>query len=482
MARAMLTLLVLLITVGCERRPDNVPVVVSVVGGRAGLVEPSQRDMTEPQRVLVGATAQGLVRFDANGQVEPGLAERWIMIDDGTSYIFRLGEAEWADGSRVTAGDVVAVLNRAIAEGSANRLQPFLANINEAVEMTPQIVELRLRRPVPNLLQLLAQPELAIIRARGLTGSGPFRVAEREGGSLVLSPVFDPVANPDAAEPQPEDLVRLRGERAALAIARFAALASDLVLGGSYLDWPLLGLAELPPRSVRTDPAAGLFGFAVIGRQGFLASSTAREAVAMAIDRPRLLAQFRQDWAPAEAILPEPLDSAAPPAEPSWRSLNYDIRLALARTRVNNWAADQGAPAIRIALPDGPGANLVWGAVAADLRAAGMRPQRVGMRAAADLILIDLVAPTDTARWYLTSACVRCADDAATLIDAARDATTTDAKRQRLAEADAALTADAAFIPIARPLRWSLVAPRLRQWQGNARGWHPLNRLRADPN
>ena len=51
-----------------------------------------------------------------------------------------------------------------------------------------------------------------------------------------------------------------------------------------------------------------------------------------------------------------------------------------------------------------------------------------------------------------------------------------------IGQADAALAVDTAFIPIARPLRWSLVALRLRQWRPNTRAWHPLNRLRDDTN
>ena len=53
-------------------------------------------------------------------------------------------------------------------------------------------------------------------------------------------------------------------------------------------------------------------------------------------------------------------------------------------------------------------------------------------------------------------------------------------RAQRIAEADAAMNEDVAFIPLARPLRWSLVTTRLQQWQANARAWHPLNRLRDD--
>ena len=53
-------------------------------------------------------------------------------------------------------------------------------------------------------------------------------------------------------------------------------------------------------------------------------------------------------------------------------------------------------------------------------------------------------------------------------------------RSRRIAEADAVLNEDVPFIPIARPLRWSLVATRLRQWQPNSRAWHPLNRRRID--
>ena len=65
-------------------------------------------------------------------------------------------------------------------------------------------------------------------------------------------------------------------------------------------------------------------------------------------------------------------------------------------------------------------------------------------------------------------------------LEAARDAPTTAERARQIAVADEALDADAAFVPLARPLRWSLVAPRLTAWQPNARAWHPLNRLRND--
>ena len=120
------------------QRKDDAPVVVSAIGPAIERADPSAGPLGTGKRVLTGATAQGLVRFDAAGQIEPGLAERWIVIDDGRSYIFRLHEAQWADGKPVEAGDVVRALRRAAARNSRNALAPFLEVIDEIVEMTPR--------------------------------------------------------------------------------------------------------------------------------------------------------------------------------------------------------------------------------------------------------------------------------------------------------------------------------------------------------
>ena len=50
------------------------------------------------------------------------------------------------------------------------------------------------------------------------------------------------------------------------------------------------------------------------------------------------------------------------------------------------------------------------------------------------------------------------------------------------AEADKVIAQDQLFIPIARPLRWSLVTPNLGGFAENARAIHPLNRLASTQN
>ena len=474
-----------LLASGCNRRSDAGPVVVSAIGRVPILADVASATPGGTERVLADSVAQGLVRYDATGQIEPGLAERWTVIDDGMSYIFRLREAEWGDGERVTAGDVVKALRHQIAPGSRNPLAPFLSAIDEIVEMTPEVIEIRLKRPRPDLLRLFAQPELAVMRLRPPGGSGPFRIARATRHGALLRPAFDPTRaeNDDVEAPGPEQNIDLIGERAARAVTRFVEHQSDLVLGGTFADWPLVPLAGVAPANFRIDPAAGLFGIAIVHRTGFLATADNRAALAQAIDRDALVAAFAPGWTSATQVLPDQLDSSTPPTVPGWATLSADDRHSAARAQVSAWKRQHsGAVVLTLALPKGPGATILYGFVGAALRSIGVEVRRVGEREDADLRLVDAVAPYDSARWYLATACAPCSDDATAKLKAARDANSMSERADALAAADAAVTADSSFIVIARPLRWSLVAVRLRAWQANSRAWHPLNHLRGDPN
>ena len=477
-----LTLGMAIALTGCDQRRDQGPVIVSVIGGAPQLAAPSRTPIGEPSRVLLQATAQGLVRFDASGQVEPGLAERWIVIDNGMSYIFRLRDAAWANGDTVTADAVVARLRAAIAANSRNPLKSSLGAIDEIVVMTPEVIEVRLRSPRPELLKLFAQPELAIFDIRTMDGSGPFDIARRVGASVTLSPTPG-IDLPPEATADPRATVVLHGERAARAIVRFVRRESDMVTGGTYLDWPLLDQVEITPSNLRVEPVAGLFGLAIVEREGFLAAQENRAAIAMAINRDALVETLGQGWQAETSILPEQYESARPPYQPAWASASLADRRVTAAARVAAWrAANPDMPPLRLALPQGPGSNLLFARIAADLTTIGVQVERVADRADADLRMIDMVAPHDNARWFLLQACRLCSEVPTFALDAARDAPNMAERAARIAEADAAVTEDAAFIPLARPLRWSLVAQRLRQWTANPRGTHPLNHLRADTN
>jgi peptide/nickel transport system substrate-binding protein len=170
-------LAILLLLGGCGET-DNSPLLVSAIGGPPALVNPNLRPLDAASAFLIEATAQGLVRFERSGQIEAALAQRWIVSDDGLRYTFRLAPALWAGDGKASAAQVVERLRAAGGAASRNPLKPLLGAIDEIVAMTDDVLEISLKSPRANFLQLLAQPELGILyKGRG---SGPYRAEKHE--------------------------------------------------------------------------------------------------------------------------------------------------------------------------------------------------------------------------------------------------------------------------------------------------------------
>jgi peptide/nickel transport system substrate-binding protein len=423
------------------------------------------------------------VTLDAAGQVRPGLAESWIVTDDGLSLIFRLRHAHWADGTDVAAPQVAASLVRAMAPGSTNALKPLLMAVDAVVPMTGRIVEVRLRVPRPNMFQLLAQPELGI--RRDGQGAGPWRAVLR-GSAMVFTPLPDPDADADAPPPLITQ-VTLRAESAAKAIARFQKGESSLVSGGTLADWPVVQASR--ERDVRIDPAEGLFGIGIRPTVPMLRDVTIREALSMAIDREALGAITGVPrWTVAQRLLPAQLDSARVPVEPDWGGVPLEDRRRTARARVAGWIAGHGEPPpLKLAVPAGPGIKLLVARLSIDLRSIGLRITPVAWNAAdADLVLIDEVSPNGSANWYLTrtgcEAGFACSDLAEQALQAARVAPTLVDRARAIADADAAASQASGYIPLSTPLRWSLVSNSLNGWRENGFAVHPFAELRTARN
>lgn len=477
-----------LLLAACGFGGDDRPIDVSVIGPQPKLADRGKLPLSDPAALLADATAQGLVAFDAQGQTEPGLAERWTVSENGRSIIFRLSELDWPGGDPIEAAEVARRLKLAIGQRSRNPYLPITGAISDIVAVTPQVVEVRLSAPRPNLLQLFAQPEFAILRDG--EGSGPLIAKEEANGSITLRPriVQEPDADPAAPLQTDADAIHLRGERAALAIARFAARRADGVLGGRITDLPIARAADLPPSALRIDPTSGLFGlsFAAAGPDSFTGTPTIRRALSMAIDRDALIGAFAvPGWRTETRIVGGDVDDLPAASTPDWTGQPIDARRTDALAAIDIWRGAHGAPpALRVAMPTGPGSRLLFARIKADWRTIGIDAVAVAADAPADLRLVDAVAPGEIASWYLRRfSCamhVPCTPESDRALAAARNAPTLAERTVMLREADRLITANAPFIPLARPLRWSLVGPRLTAWRESPRAFHPLRHLRPD--
>lgn len=467
---------------GCEEQRSG-PVTVSAIGAEPRLHNPNLVPLDAASKLLIQSTAQGLLKFDAAGQLEPALAQSWIVSNDGLRYTFRIRRTTWPDGSRVTAEQVVGRLRAAASAASRNPLKPLLGAIDEIMPMTEEVLEISLKSPRPNFLQLLAQPELAIIRNG--SGTGPFHAVSEEGVIALHLPTEEEVEEEAAAEEdQQAPSVHLRGERAALAIARFMDGKADLVTGGTVGDLPIARVAE-PGDRLQFDPVAGLFGLSFGKNSGILGDVEVRRALSMAIDRAALVAALGvPDLQPRETLLPAGIDELPQPALAAWAQMPVPMRRSQAAAAIAG--AAEGTPVtLRVALPEGPGYRLIFAHLRRDWRAIGVDAEAVRANdRSADLRLIDSVAPVELASWYLRQftcqASAICDPAADEIMAAARIAPTAGNRQALLANADRILTDKIAFIPLTAPVRWSLVAPRLTGFRANMFGRHSLEGLIAE--
>lgn len=275
---------------------------------------------------------EGLVIHDMKGEIAPGVAESWTTSEDGLIWRFRLrADARWSNGELVTASDFVASLRRLIDPRQnapyAPLLYPILhaERIHKAVEGTrledlgvsdpePRLVEIRLERPTPHLLELLAHQ--AALPVHPATADRPGRISARvadwvSNGPYVLKE-FVPSShirldrNPSfhaVGEVRIETVIHYPIADPAVAARRF--LAGELHL---TTDIPTEQIAQLRARlgsQLRVSPALGTYFLVLNTAKPPLSDERLRRALSLAIDREFIAERvWGRTMLPAYGVIP----------------------------------------------------------------------------------------------------------------------------------------------------------------------------------
>ena len=165
---------------------------------------------------------EGLVRLDENGEVQPALAESWVISDDQLDYIFTLRPGiTFSDDTPITPDTIEANFNRWFdPENSLHGTDKFPTweriflgyhNEKDAEQRAKSTVDgiqkvdvntilVHLNRPVPDLLTYLANPAFTILnidslsagkyggRDSAIISSGPYVISAWSDAGLTLSP------------------------------------------------------------------------------------------------------------------------------------------------------------------------------------------------------------------------------------------------------------------------------------------------------
>lgn len=293
-----------------EPGPDDGPVeggTLRIGLGEVGALDPAAASLgSQSQLIVADLLFDGLTAWDAEeGELVPALATEWTLSLDLDAWTFSLdGDAEFSDGSPVTARDVKASLERVVAADTvgvaATRLEVvsgFAAfaegdadGISGLVAEDDTTLRVQLDEPMFALPWILSSPVYGVVPADGptgdggllsLVGSGPMVLDDVDGGVLSLVPADRVDTWVDAVE-----IATLDASDVAGAVESgdhdIVVVPRDLSADVAELDGAAL--------AVETTPFHAQVYLGLNPRVGELSNRDLRRAVAAAVDAEAVVA------------------------------------------------------------------------------------------------------------------------------------------------------------------------------------------------
>lgn len=301
-----------------------------------------------------------LVSLDAQGKPIPGLAYEWEISPDGTTWTFHLRDAQWSDGTPITAEDAVFAFQRALLPAThspnANLFYPIVnAQAVNTGHQPPSALgvraldektfEVKLTAPVSYMLDVFTDTALAPLPRHALKAldnaqwiaqqplvvSGPYRLAhwvpQVEVGLEKNTQYYQ------ANEVQLDNAVFYPIDNGTSALNRYRS--GDLDISYSQVpsaryEWVKQHLAD----DLKTYPVYVHYGYLPNMRSGQpLADKRIREAMNLTLDRTVITDKIiRSGQIPSWSSVPSIVVQGQPPIEFAFKSWPAEQRLARAKT------------------------------------------------------------------------------------------------------------------------------------------------------
>ncbi len=297
---------------------------------------------------------EGLVTFDAAGELVPGIARGWSVDEGGLRYRFELRtDALWSNGDQVHAGDFVRGWRMALAPATQARTASLLAPVSRAREVLAgdadplvlgiraideQTLEVDLEQPTPWFLELLTHP-VSFPLHPSAAGTEPGDVAGRPVSGAWLLDEQVPRSH-ITLRPNPryyaandialDEVMYVTIEDPGAELSRFRAGEVDITetIPPGRHDW----LLEHYPEALRISPYIGSFWLGLnLSRPPLQGQPDLRRALSLAIDRETLTrVVMGAGELPAWTIVPRGLAGFVSPGDPA-EGLDKAAREAEAR-------------------------------------------------------------------------------------------------------------------------------------------------------
>jgi len=309
---------------------------------------------------------EGLIIEAGNGDLLPGVAERWDVSPDGRQYTFYLRQdAVWSDGNPVTAQQFVSAFHRVITPGSKSAYAFLLEPIRNyqaviagqsppeelgilAVDERTLVIELA--SPAQHFPGILAMPIAYPLHPGNgngngsrnfrdpklFVGNGPFILESWSIGEKIRLKKNPKYRNAGAVQIEAVEYLPITDPNTELNMYRVAELdITYTVPQGSIAE-----LRESQGDALRIAPSLALYYLAFDLSEPPLDDVRLRQALSMAIDRQTVVKVLGRGEQPAFGLVPPGVANHVS-ARYSWKDLAVADRQAMARVLLEHAGYDR---------------------------------------------------------------------------------------------------------------------------------------------